>query len=391
MSQTKKMLLPLTSLRFFAAAMIVVLHSQGYSYGVPAVFAKFQLDGAVSFFFILSGFILSYVYPKLEKEKAPKFFLARFARLWPAHVATAVLVMIVAPQRLTAATHDAPALLIPLAQLLMVHAWIPLGAFYASLNSVSWSISTEFFFYILFPFLQRLSRRGLLAAFAGIAMVTATIIAGCAWYEIPFYEGYKNNLTLYGLTYVAPFCRVLEFATGILLYRLYKHFQWGQPQPSSLLKDTLLELGTLLLVLGGLALGASSWVHSVFEQVPAVGLYLKKQGATLVPFALFIYVMARGGGLLSRVLSWQPLVFLGEISYAMYMVHMALLWYFQGREPAWWVYWAVVLAASWLIYQLVEKPMRFGIIQAGSRWLEKKAPAQQPASLSAPADQQVAG
>jgi len=56
----------LTSMRFVAAAMIVVHHSRG-NFGIPLdAGGRFLLDQAVSFFFVLSGFILTYVYPRLD-------------------------------------------------------------------------------------------------------------------------------------------------------------------------------------------------------------------------------------------------------------------------------------------------------------------------------------
>lgn len=73
----------LTSLRFFAALMIVIHHSTGL-FGIKNI--SFHIGQGVSSFFVLSGFILSYVYPKLENwYEIKKFWKARIARLWPAH------------------------------------------------------------------------------------------------------------------------------------------------------------------------------------------------------------------------------------------------------------------------------------------------------------------
>ena len=82
----------LTSLRFFAAVMVVICHSAGLFGFVGGP----ELDGlrtGVSFFFVLSGFILAYVYPKLDTIPELLHFLrARFARIWPAHFVTFLLV-----------------------------------------------------------------------------------------------------------------------------------------------------------------------------------------------------------------------------------------------------------------------------------------------------------
>ena len=134
----------LTSLRFFAALMIVYHHSTG-QFGIKGI-SGINFGQGVSFFFVLSGFILAYVYPKLESWIEIKRFLrARVARLWPGYVASFLLGFWLAPY-----AWDTK---IAITNLLMVQAWIPMSSYYFSYNAVSWSISTEFFFYFIFSFL----------------------------------------------------------------------------------------------------------------------------------------------------------------------------------------------------------------------------------------------
>jgi peptidoglycan/LPS O-acetylase OafA/YrhL len=78
------------SCRFVAAAMVVAHHARGFQIPMP----HWALDHGVSFFFVLSGFILSHRYPKLETASAiSHFYLLRIARIWPAHVTTLLLAM----------------------------------------------------------------------------------------------------------------------------------------------------------------------------------------------------------------------------------------------------------------------------------------------------------
>ena len=81
----------LTGLRFFAGIAIVIHHL--HQFGLPAyVLDGWLLNNGVSFFFVLSGFILTYVYPTLETHHAvQRFWIARVARIWPAHMAALVL------------------------------------------------------------------------------------------------------------------------------------------------------------------------------------------------------------------------------------------------------------------------------------------------------------
>jgi peptidoglycan/LPS O-acetylase OafA/YrhL len=88
----------LTSLRFFAAAMIVVFHSVNAFRVWDNAKIPFPLGQGVSFFFVLSGFILTYVYPSVGGGRGIRdFYVARIARIWPAHFVTFLLVLWLIP------------------------------------------------------------------------------------------------------------------------------------------------------------------------------------------------------------------------------------------------------------------------------------------------------
>ena len=119
-SNTKK-LDQLTSLRFFAALMIVIHHSADL-FGNSDI--KFSLDHGVSFFFVLSGFILSYVYPKLDTwPEIKQFWRARVARIWPAHFITFLLALWLLPSAPWVTKTAIP-------NLLLVQGWVPKSAYY---------------------------------------------------------------------------------------------------------------------------------------------------------------------------------------------------------------------------------------------------------------------
>jgi peptidoglycan/LPS O-acetylase OafA/YrhL len=91
----------------------------------------------------LSGFVLAYNYPKLHGPEIRSFLILRVGRIWPAHIVTAIVASVIA------ATLDIKFI----ANAGMIHAWIPIESWYFSYNAVSWSISTEFFFYLAFVLL----------------------------------------------------------------------------------------------------------------------------------------------------------------------------------------------------------------------------------------------
>src|SRR5437899_7468876 len=116
----------LTSLRFIAAAMIVFYHSDP-TFGKYDPFKSFDKDQAVSFFFVLSGFILSYVYPILNSfGDIRRFVVARFARIWPAHIFAFVLVLVLIPSHawLSSTGSTSHAICKALANIFLLPAWI---------------------------------------------------------------------------------------------------------------------------------------------------------------------------------------------------------------------------------------------------------------------------
>src|SRR5712672_2496677 len=149
----------LTSLRFIAALHVVIFHFLAMQIlGGPGWYQKLASIGyvGVSFFFVLSGFILVYTYagrPMILKE----FWRARFARVYPAYVFSllftapwfffAVLTMNIPFFAWAKAHLKLILLMVPS----LLQAWVPQAAL--SWNPVAWSLSVEAFFYLLFPFL----------------------------------------------------------------------------------------------------------------------------------------------------------------------------------------------------------------------------------------------
>lgn len=205
----------LTSLRFFAAAIVMLAHLE--SAGVPLLAANGAAAAgynAVTFFFVLSGFILVYVYSGRREAEglsvAPQVFLAaRFARIGPAYYLGLALMLPLFLYRsfvldLVPPESSVPALL--LAPVLM-QAWYPPAAL--AWNGPAWSLSVEVAFYLLFPFLLRVSNRITRNQFLALAAgaVAATAIA--------------RRLHLGEITYAYPLFHLAWFMLGMALGRLY--------------------------------------------------------------------------------------------------------------------------------------------------------------------------
>jgi peptidoglycan/LPS O-acetylase OafA/YrhL len=344
--------------------MIVLHHSRG-SFGIPKEFLSgFALNQGVSFFFVLSGFILTYVYPKLEGGRAVvRFFVARFARVWPAHVFTLVLVVILGMHLKAVGAAADPTVAITAANLTMTQAWYPATAWFFSYNAVSWSISTEFFFYLAFPFLIANLHRTWPIKLILCVILLVVVISLCSWLKLPTYAAaHPHEVNRAGLLYIGPLARLAEFFLGMTTALFWKRrMPFFRQSPATM---TALEIGCLAACTGMIMLLSNrSSVAGVTGDAWAG--YLHNCGGALA-FALLILVFATQKGYLSRFCGTRLLVLLGEVSFSIYLLHQILLrWAGTHWSPAvvsggvaYATFWVVLLVGSWAVWRFAEIPAR---------------------------------
>lgn len=341
---------PLTSLRFFAAAAIVVGHISSTLAGLPGD-GRYGLG--VGFFFVLSGFILTYVYRDFTSHSVRSFYLARFARLWPVHLFTFLIAaLVIQPSALLSPLH---AMTAPI-NLLMLQAWLPINGLVFSWNGPSWSISAELWFYLLFPFLAATRRLGMW--FAGLMLIAAIIVISVAAVPSrPFEFWYVHAILQH------PAVRVVEFAVGVAAGRL---FNAGVRIKGH---ATFFEFAAVAAV--GFYAATSVAVQGVIAGAgyEKIGLWYCQSGGLLI-FAFAIFVFAQNSGLISRVLSIRALVMLGEISFSTYMLHQLLIraamkqeWeLYLGRPATITVVLILIYVGSYLLWRFIEAPCRRMII-----------------------------
>ncbi len=369
----REQLLPLTSLRFVAAAMIVLAHSRPH-YGFARTWGDpLNLTVAVNFFFVLSGFILAHAYPSLDDAGTRRFLVARAARLWPLHLATFVLFLPVlylyAPLMPSSTPVAVPA------NLAMVHAWVPFPDSYFSFNPVSWSISTELGLYLLFPLLIRNWRRSWLAKLVLSILLFGAMGQLARWLELPPFEFGQRGADITGLVAVNPLANLYLFVLGMVGCSAW---QYLEPRfRAGVLSATVLEVG--VLTFAAWTMSRSDTLTSVLIRAHASA---ESSAYSWVPglppwsvaFPVLIVVMALRRGLVSRFLSTRAMVLLGEISYAVYLVHYGIMLGFAYVRPdvawvpdpaAYGLFWLVVLAAAWVLWRWVECPARIAI---RARW-----------------------
>ena len=372
---------PLTSIRFFAAALIVLQHSAG-SFGISKeILSSLYTAHGVSVFFVLSGFILAYVYGTLEgKREILRFFIARFARLWPLHALTFVMAWALFP------VEDGVWPL--LANISMLHAWVPFKEYYFSVNHVSWGISTEFGFYLLFPLIvHRWEKRRL------FTLVSAFFVSFVVIFLFDFFDLVDRSVhppNFFGFVYISPLGRLYEFVLGMATASVF--MRHAGKFRAGVKAGTLLEIAAL----SG-ACFALVFLRDCIAMLPlksgGAGEYWMLQGGLACFFyAAMILVFAFERGYVSKLLSFRFMVVLGEISFAIYLLHQILLRYFRKNiEPdlllanpvAYLYFWVFLLVGSYFLWTFVEKPCRKFIVEAGRKILsgEKSGRAKNTADI----------
>ncbi len=355
------------ALRGVAALLVLLFHFRDATLSIgDAVDARTAFFSTgfiwVDFFFMLSGFILSHVYGAAlaagqgvaQREAVWRFYLARLARIYPLHLAT-LLGMIALelsarafrPEIADAFTSEHKDAWSVVKHLTLTHAWWTMDGL--AWNVPSWSISTEAFAYLLFPLLLPLLHHRSWAVRALLPVLALAIYAH-TFMNFPDVEDQQPLLRC-----------VAGFITGMLVYLAWRA-----------------QGGLLGRVAGGVQVAA--------VVVAVTSLHWGwSQALVLLAFAALIIATADDRGPIARLLAWGPLLWLGTLSYSLYMTH----WIFYR---AYWMYGdrvfsglasqyspanvyalkvislvALTVLLSYLTYRLIELPGRTYL----KRWLAR--------------------
>lgn len=329
----------LTGLRYFAALLVFFSHLKWDNAPSALQIVFEQGYVGVSFFFVLSGFVLSYSYGDKVRSGAlslKTYVLLRLARLSPLHFITA------APFVLLGLYQGNLDWLKTLLNLLYLHSWAPIASFYFSLNAPSWSLSNEMFFYLcFFPLVLLPTRSQLRIALGLLAMV---VLAAClVYWRLDEHKLFGHQTFAHWLFYIFPGFRLLEFIIGMVLYGFWKDGWRIQP--------FCLAPSYLLLVV------AMYFAHLIPEPF-RFSLWF------LPVIVLFFYAHLDEDGLATRFYSHRTLVLLGNASFAFYLIHQPLIQVFTrvlaSLKLSNWgfclVAWLAISALSVAAYLLYEKP-----------------------------------
>ncbi|MES1258095.1 MAG: acyltransferase [Acidobacteriota bacterium] len=354
----------LTGLRFLLAVWVILHHIAGkgmmleaWTLSLSPLGQSLILGGylAVQTFFVLSGFVLarSYSGSKWKRGDLVTYFAARFARIYPVY---ALSLLVVSPFIFDAMMRTTRTLALK-SGLLFDYAFV-LQGWYGNLgvgwNTPAWTLSCEFFFYLLFPavfLLLRDAGRLMLGAVLALAVVTPVLLAhaGVPWTWKPIYH-------------------FSDFAAGIVAARLFERTDWR-----------FLRRRGAWLYLPALVGGAFLIAHPAFMEGVRILGWGGDVNTGLRPLnVLALLGLGLGTGFAARVLASPLVEYLGKASYSMYILHVPVLWWYSKwamyqrhmpRPVAATLYLALVIAVSALAFELVEKP--------ANRWIRMRVAARQ--------------
>jgi peptidoglycan/LPS O-acetylase OafA/YrhL len=350
----------LTSFRFFACLAVFLHHCVDFTASGHAKHTginRFLWEGwsGVSFFFVLSGFILAYNYSdRLTNTSRPAlrtFYVSRVARIYPLYVLTfAIAAVALIGEWGRAGVAGAGA---AISQVTLTQAFLPVRDPFGSnhlaalgFDGPAWSLSCEAFFYLSFPFLMLVLVRRHSALLAGVA------VAVWAWVFVLALHLPSSPLANWAM-YTFPPIRLAEFVVGVCGGLLFiRH------------RDRLGGARAWWTAAEVLALGLLAAAVLCSSIAPPL---LRYASYYLPFFGFIILVFAAERGRVSRALRGSRMVFLGEISFAFYLLHVLVfraavyLGLFTPGVPAVAVLagvFAVTLAGSAALFLAYEKPMR---------------------------------
>jgi peptidoglycan/LPS O-acetylase OafA/YrhL len=374
-SGSVEQLASLTPLRGVAALWVVIFH---FCWHIPTIHperytgAVYKGYLAVDVFFVLSGFVITHVYKdgfarRVTAWRYRNFLKARVARLYPLHVAVLLLFVATAIAE-RAATYALNGSFDPIplvgerslsgffANLVMLQG---LWARQLSWNDPAWSISLEFLAYLLFPLLFPVLWRARRVGKAAIGCLLLAVLVWLAYCTGDYFNQWNGP-------YAILRC-LTEFLVGSLLYSVYQ---------SGLFAPVLASDGALLAV--ALLLGALLHIAA-----PDLGI--------IALFPLLILAAVRNTGYCARLLNSRPLLWLGDISYSLYLLHWFVLFLVTeavrrlpgidlGHLP---LGTSLSLMATMIGVSLALATLSFRFIEVtGRRWLRERLDVRRPVAVA---------
>lgn len=337
----------ITFSRFIAAVAIVVFHygRDVFPFNHASIAFLFeQANLGVSYFFILSGFVMLIAYGNKQRVAALSYYKNRFSRIYPAYL-LAILLLLLHELRLQNNINVADLTL----NLLAIQAWVPGKAM--SFNYPGWSLTVEFFFYATFPFLTNWLYRKHDLKLLALPVLLVWVMSQVLLHGLALgFPAESEAAPIFQFIYYSPLMHFNEFLVGNVAGLLFINKLYSKTG-----NYDGLVIAVLLLVVAVLKAPAGLIYHN---------------GLLAVLFIPLILLMALNSGRLTTLCNHKALVYLGEISFGIYILQVpvyawcgSVLQKLQITDTTLSFYFSLgmLLIVSALSYRYIEKPLREGI------------------------------
>lgn len=252
----------------------------------------------------------------------------------------------------------------------LVQGWIPVSDYFFSYKSASLSVSTELFFYLsftllIFNFNKTYALKIIIALLLVFCMVEIAYLTG-----VKPYNGLDWSVSTLGLLYINPLTRIFEFTLGMGAALAFSKLRFRFK--ADVINGTAVEVIVIIIFLLNVSFMPAIKQLGLSLIGPPVDIWLDKGAATCISVAMLLPIMALERGLISRIIGSRTGVFLGELSFAIYLVHYVLLRAYTVRSSyfAEWpssyrlsLFFILLLCISLLMHLFIEKPVRKVILK----------------------------
>lgn len=317
----------LTGIRFFAIFHIFLFHlwavyksdkpeeMKNVLMGMadtPQTLAVFLSNGwmSTSLFFLLSGFILAYLYWGKDGQLCSskrRFWLLRLARIYPVHLLVLCIVLTLKiPWFLDSGATWSDIIPVAIANFFLVHAWIP--PWIPHVNWPIWTISALIFLYLIMPWLMqvlgKLSRRQLIIALIAMPFISVLPTVG---YAIAMSSGVPWNMSFDSFIANTPLFWVPYFTAGMLMTRIFSLSRF-EPREHNRSWFAWGDLAFIVIII----LACTSGIEQPLK-------FFIRQGLLMPLYIVFVLDLARGNGVMARVFALPGTGFLGETGFSIFM------------------------------------------------------------------------
>lgn len=302
----------LTSLRFFAI-LLIYFHHLSYPGGLG--------PPAVTFFFVLSGFIIAYSsggrFLSLDLNEFKGFYIKRLSKVYPLHILTFFISL-----PIVYVTKFETNFFSAFLNIFLLQSYFPIGIQVFSFNALAWFLSDIVFFYFLTPFLLSGLQKIQVRENRSLLLLLLLFVFAC---EAMFAYLVNSKMEAYSMSwwlfYISPWMRIFDYSAGLIAGLIFVFIKINSSKIDS--QTAASKILFSLLEAMALAVFAGSIYYSRFI---TNGSFL--MSAYYVPFSIIlVFVFSFQKGALSWFLTRNSFIYLGSLSFTFFMLHQIVILY----------------------------------------------------------------